>query len=72
MGEHELYKDVNVSFYLYLLLKYYVQDTKQIDQCDFGIQIPGIISFYDYYKYALETYESTSYGNRLYTRGVDD
>ncbi len=67
MGEHELYKDVNVSFYLYLLLKHYVQDTKQIDQCDFGIQIPGIISFYDYYKYALETYESTSYGNRLYT-----
>lgn len=66
----DVYLDRNVSFFMYVLLIHYV-NTREIEHIDFeNVKVPGIISFYDYYKNLLRIFDSESFGDSLFAHYI--
>ena len=66
--DSEIFLDKQIVTYLYLIYFKYAADTKRpLERLNFNLPIPGIISFFDFYKYVLSHYDSTSFGDYVFS-----
>ena len=53
---------------MYLIFYKYANDKRNLlEKMNFSLKFDGIISFYDFYQYLLTHYDSTSFGNYLFS-----
>lgn len=66
--ESEIFLDKQIVTYLYLIFFKYTKDSKKpLENLNFDQKIDGIMSFYDFYQYLLQHYDSTSFGDYLFS-----
>lgn len=69
--ESEVFLDKQIVTYMYLIFFKYSKDSRQpLEKLNFNLSIPGVISFYDFYKNLLEHYDSTSFGDYLFSQFI--
>ncbi len=69
--ESEVFLDKEVITYLYLILLKYSKDPRvPLEKLNFNLQMPGLISFFDFYKHLLAHYDSTSFGDYLFSQFI--
>lgn len=67
--ESEVFLDKQIVTYLYLILLKYSKDKRApLEKLNLGMNIPGMTSFYDFYKHLLAHYDSTSFGDYLFSQ----
>ena len=66
--ESEIFLDKQIVTFLYLIFfKYAKHKSNLLQTLNFSLKLDGIISFYDFYQYILSHYDSTSFGNYLFS-----
>ncbi len=69
--ESEVFLDKQIVTYLYLILLKYTKDTRApLESLNLNMQMPGLISFYDFYKHILAHYDSTSFGDYMFSQFI--
>jgi hypothetical protein len=66
--DNEIFLDKQIITFLYLIFFKYSNDKRNLlEKLNFNIKFDNIISFYDFYQYLLTHYDSTSFGNYLFS-----
>ena len=67
--ESEVFLDKQIVTYLYLILLKLARDKRApLEKLNLSMEIPGMTSFYDFYKHLLAHYDSTSFGDYLFSQ----
>jgi hypothetical protein len=68
MFESEVFLDKQIVTYMYLIYFKYANDKiRSFDKLNFTQKFPGIISFYDFYQQLLNNYDSSSFGDYVFS-----
>ena len=66
--DSEVFLDKQIVTFLYLIYFKYSSDRRNLlEKLNFDLKFDNIISFYDFYQYLLTHYDSTSFGNYLFS-----
>ena len=66
--DSEVFLDHQIVTFLYLIFFKYSSDKRNLlEKLNFDLKFDNIISFYDFYQYLLTHYDSTSFGNYLFS-----
>ncbi len=66
--EPDLFLDKQIVTYLYLIyLKFAKDNKKRLERLDLNQKLDGMISFFDFYQHLLSHYDSTSFGDYLFS-----
>lgn len=66
--DSELFLDKQIVTYMYLIFLKYSKDARRpLNALNFNQKIPGIISFYDLYQSLLANYDSSSFGDYVFS-----